>query len=135
MEVKLKKENFIEYCISKYYNPHVLSIEEFENDLKTTRYIKAQFRKYIANDDLKVDILLNHFIYIYNCFGDSIYEICFYDFEDYYFTLLKTVFIFLDIHQNKNIKIENKNISFDDILVDYGFLEKLKQSKHYYKCQ
>lgn len=124
----ITEENYVQFCKDNYINIHCLDEEEFENDLKTLRYIKGLFRRYIGRNEVNIDILINHFIYIHNCFGDSIIEICFFDFEDYYFSLLKTMFIYLGLLP-ENIII-NKIIYFEDITVDNEFLKKLKQSKH-----
>jgi len=125
-------ETYIDYCKSNYINPHCLSEEEFENDLKTLRYIKSIFRRYIGDNDIKIDILINHFIFIYNCFGDSIVDICFYDFEDYYFSLLKTMFVYLEIMPNS--VSTDRIIYSESIITDIKFYKKLKQSKHNYTC-
>ena len=126
----ITEENYIEYCKSNYNNIHCLDEEEFTNDLKTLRYIKSFFRRYLGQNEVKIEILINHFIYIYNCFGDSIVEICFFDFEDYYHPLLKTMFVYLEI-MHSDISTD-KDIYPEDITLDLEFYKKLKQSKHNY---
>jgi hypothetical protein len=127
---RITEENYIEYCKANYNNIHCLNEEEFENDLKTLRYIKSFFRRYLGKNEVKIEILINHFIYLYNCFGESIVDICFFDFEDYYYPLLKTMFVYLEIMPN-NISTD-KFIYSEDITVDLEFYKKLRQSKHNY---
>lgn len=128
----LTEENYIDYCKSKYTNIHCLNEEEFLDDLKTLRYVKSFFRRYMGNNEVKIEILLNHFIYIHNCFGDSMVEIMFFDFEDYYYPLLKTTFTYLNMMPNIVYLGDTRNIYSDDISTDVIFYKKLKQSKHNY---
>jgi len=128
----LTENNYIEYCKSKYTNIHCLNEDEFLDDLKTLRYIKSFFRRYLGNNDVKIEILLNHFIYIHNCFGESMVEILFFDFEDYYHPMLKTTLVYLDMMPEKITFGESRSIYSDDIAFDMNFYKKLNQSKHNY---
>lgn len=128
------QDNFINFCKQNYNNIHCLNEEEFENDLKTLRYIKSYFRRYIGGNDIKIEILVNHFIYIYNCFGESMLKIMFFDFEDYYFPLLKTMFMYLKLLPDKIILNSEHIVYIEDINIDQEFYKKLKTSKHSYIC-
>lgn len=66
--------------------------------MRTLKHIKTSFRRYIIKNDIKPQPLLNHFIYFVNCFGDvHAVNIMFCDFEDYYYSMLKTVFHYMQI--------------------------------------
>lgn len=130
----ITQNNFIDYCKEHYINVHCLNEEEFENDLKTLRYVKSYFRRYIGGNEIKIEILINHFIYIYNCFGKSMLEIMFFDFEDYYFSLLKTMFFYLNLLPEKIFLNPELILHSEDIILDQEFLKKLKQSKHNQSC-
>lgn len=130
----ITNDNFIEFCKKNYNNIHCLNEEEFENDLKTLRYVKSYFRRYIGGNDIKVEILINHFIYIHNCFGESMLKIMFFDFEDYYYPLLKTIFLYLRILPDR-IVLNSENIIYtEDINIDLEFHKKLKSGKHNRTC-
>lgn len=134
--MKITTENYLDFCKSHYVNPHLLVIEEFENDLKTLRYIKSLFRKYISgSNDINFTTLINHFIYVYNCFGESIIEICFCNFGDYYYELLKSMLTYLGIltSEHNSVCINGKVIFFDDIIINLSFINQLRQCKHQFK--
>ncbi len=128
----LTEDNFIEYCKLKYVNIHCLNEEEFQNDLKTLRYIKSFFRRYLGNNEVKIEILINHFIYVYNCFGESMIEIMFFDFEDYYYPMLKTTFIYLEMMPDIIEFGDKRKIYTEDIAFDMNLYKKIKLSKHKY---
>ena len=73
--------------------------------------------------------LVNHFIYVYNCFGESMMKIMFFDFEDYYFPLLKTMFVYLRLLPEKIILNSEHIIYTENISIDLEFHKKLKSSK------
>lgn len=118
----------IEYCKEKYNNPHCLDEAEFLNDLRTLKYIKTYFRKYVTGSEINIDILLNHFIFLYNCFGNNIVEITFMDFEDYYYILLNTIYKYLGVMPDF-ININKISINSKDLEIDENLLKKLKTSK------
>ena len=131
--VTISENNYLDFCKKYYRNPHLLDIEEFENDLKTLRYIKSLFRKYISgNSDIKIEMMINHFIYVHNCFGDNMIDICFYNFEDYYYSILKTMLLYLHIlsPETKTLIINNKPIHLAEIPFNLDFYNKISQTKH-----
>lgn len=130
----ISEANFIEYCKLKYVNLHCLNEEEFLNDLKTLRYIKSFFRRFLGNNEVKIEILLNHFIYLYNCFGDSMVEIMFFDFEDYYHPMLKATFFYLGMMPSVIHFGDSRSIYSDDVAFDVNLYKKLKTSRHNYSC-
>lgn len=121
-------KDFLSYCKDNYKNLHCFDEVEFENDLKTLKYIKVCFRKYITNFDINIQIVLNHFQYLYNCFGDSLIEIMFYDFQDYYYGLLKTFFKYFGFTKDLII-IDNKIIDLKDYQTDNNLYQILLKSK------
>jgi hypothetical protein len=129
IEISEISNNYIGFCLENYRNEHCLCIKDFENDLKTLKYIKASFRKYLASKDVKTSVLLNHFVYFRNCFGDASPYIMFYDFCDYYYPFLKTVFYHMkalpEIIYTSDNPIQTKNID-----VDAELYRKLLQTKH-----
>lgn len=122
-------DNFKEYCKKHYKNPHCLGEKEFLQDLKTLKYIKTSFRKYITKNDLSPTIMLNHFIYFQNCFGsEAIPTIMFFDFCDYYYPLLKTVFYYMGILPEE-IHVHKLYIKTSNIQTDINLYKSLINSK------
>ena len=69
MAFELTDVNLLNYAMKHYDNPECKSIEEFQEDLTRTKYIKRLFRKYKTSGELKERLLLNHIIIFYNVFG------------------------------------------------------------------
>lgn len=130
----LTEKNFLEYCKSKYRNNHCLSEEEFVQDIKTLKYIKSYFRRYVTGQEIKPVLLLNNFVYLYNCFDSEIVKILFFDFEDYYYSLLKTILYHMNLLPEK-VELPNKIIYIKELEFDYNLLKILKTSNHSFNVQ
>ena len=65
---ELNEENFLIFAIKNYENPHIVTREDFDKDLSRFRYIKRLLKRYKTTGDLKVHLLVNHFIILYNIF-------------------------------------------------------------------
>ncbi len=65
----LDESTFMLYAAKHYDMKKAASTEEFYDDLKRFQYLKRLFRRYEEFDELKVRLILNHMIVIYNCFG------------------------------------------------------------------
>lgn len=60
---------FLQFALSKYDNPHLLSIKEFEGDIARFVYINNLLNRYCRNSaDLKHRLLINHYVILSNCF-------------------------------------------------------------------
>ena len=65
---ELNEDNYILFAIKYYDNPQAVTKEDFFEDLNRFKYIKKLLRKYAKTGDLKVDLLVNHFIIVFNIF-------------------------------------------------------------------
>ncbi len=65
----LTDRNYILYAMKAYENPHCMGVDEFQEDLNRTKYIKRLFRKYQRNNVLRERLILNHIIIFCNVFG------------------------------------------------------------------
>ena len=121
--------DFLEHCRKHYTNPHCMHYDEFKYDLKTLRYIKALFRRYITNNEINYDTLLNHFVYLYNCFGEESVFITFYDLEDYYHPLLKTIYWYLGFDIPDFFEIDKvKTIRTTHLKIDQKLYKNLRST-------
>ena len=68
---ELNEENFLLFAIKNYENPQAVTKEDFEKDLNHFRYIKRLLKRYKNSGELKTHLLINHFIILYNIFGDA----------------------------------------------------------------
>ena len=78
---ELNEENFLLFAIKNYDNPQAVTREDFEKDLNHFKYIKRLLKRYQNTGQLKVQLILNHFIVLYNVFGEAATPMFFYKIE------------------------------------------------------
>ena len=93
---ELNEENFQIFAIKNYENPQAITREDFDKDLNHFRYIKRLLKRYKSSGELKVHLLINHFIILYNIFGDAATPMLFYKIEEELWGIVKTFVVFLD---------------------------------------
>jgi hypothetical protein len=93
---ELNEENFLLFAIKNYENPQAITKDDFHRDLNHFKYIKRLLRKYKNTGDLKVHLLLNHFIILYNIFDDATTPMLFYKLEEDLWSTTKTFIMFLN---------------------------------------
>ena len=92
----LNAENFPLFAIKNYENPQAVTKEDFEKDLNHFKYIKRLLKRYKNTGELKTHLLLNHFIILYNIFGEATTPMLFFKIEEELWSVMKTFVIFLD---------------------------------------
>ena len=93
---ELNEENFLLFAIKNYENPQAVTKEDFDKDLNHFRYIKRLLKRYKSSGDLKVQLLINHFIILYNIFGEAATPMLFFKIEKHLWSSVKTFVVFLD---------------------------------------
>tara|TARA_B100001079_G_C16322535_1_gene475335 strand:+ start:457 stop:849 length:393 start_codon:yes stop_codon:yes gene_type:complete len=93
---ELTSENFLLFAIKHYENPQAVTKEDFEKDLNHFKYIKRLLKRYKNTGELKAHLLLNHFIILYNIFGEGTTAMLFYKIEEDMWNIMKTFVVFLD---------------------------------------
>ncbi len=93
---ELNGDNFLLFAIKNYENPQAVTKEDFEKDLNHFKYIKRLLKRYKNTGELKTHLLLNHFIVLYNIFGEATTPMLFFKIEEELWELVKTFVIFLD---------------------------------------
>jgi len=66
---ELSDDNFELFAIRNYYNPTCIDADEFYEDLNRFKYIKRLITRYKDDGRLSINLLLNHFVVIFNVFG------------------------------------------------------------------
>ena len=92
---ELNEDNFLLFAIKHYENPQAVTREDFEKDLTHFRYIKRLLKKYKNTGQLKVHLILNHFIILYNVFGEATTPMLFHKIEMDLWPVMKSFVIFL----------------------------------------
>ena len=93
---ELTPENFLLFAIKHYENPQAVTKEDFEKDLNHFKYIKRLLKRYKNTGELKAHLLLNHFIILYNIFGEGTTAMLFFKIEEEMWEIMKTFVVFLD---------------------------------------
>ena len=78
---ELNEDNFLLFAIKNYENPQAVTKEDFEKDLNYFKYIKRLLKRYRNTGELKSQLILNHFIVLYNIFGESTTPMLFFKIE------------------------------------------------------
>jgi len=98
----LRESNFELFAIRNYYNPRCVDADEFYEDLRRFKYIKRLITRYRDNGNPPVNLLLNHLVVIFNCFGIEpglkMLEFKIPDAEDW--QIIKPFLIYLQIIEN-----------------------------------
>ena len=92
---ELNSDNFLLFAVKNYENPQAVTKEDFDKDLNHFKYIKRLLRKYKNGDELKIHLLLNHFIILYNIFGEATTPMLFFKIEKELWSHIKSINIFL----------------------------------------
>ena len=118
---ELNEDNYLLFAIKNYDNPQAATKEDFYEDLRRFKYIKRLLKKYHKGNEVKLNLLLNHIIIVYNVFGDAAPLLLFYKMEREYWSDIKTIMIFLNRYP------EMDTDSLRRIEINKPFLEELEK--------
>lgn len=93
---ELNSDNFLLFAIKNYNNPQAITKQDFDRDLSHFKYIKRLLNRYKTTGELKVNLLINHFIVLYNVFGDATTPMLFYKLDEIHWGITKTFIVFLN---------------------------------------
>ena len=117
---ELNDDNFILFAIKNYENPQAVTKEDFDKDLNHFKYIKRLLKRYKNTGVLKTHLLLNHFIILYNIWGEATTPMLFFKIDKDLWSSMKAFIMFL----NRFPEYPRTNIH--DIQVDIECLKELK---------
>lgn len=118
---ELNEDNFLLFAIKNYENPQAVTREDFEKDLNHFKYVKRLLKKYKNTGKLKVHLILNHFIILYNVFGEATTPMLFHKIEMDLWPAMKSFIIFLGKFP------EYPKCYIHDVQVDINCLSQLYQ--------
>ncbi len=94
---ELSVDNFFLYAAQNYQNPHCTGIDDFNEDLNHIKYIKRLFNRYQNKGVIKINLIVNHLILLYNVFdSEAMTKILFYKISNEQWSLLKPFLILLN---------------------------------------
>ena len=92
---ELNEDNYLLFAIKFYNNPHALTKDDFEDDLKRIKYVKRLLKRYKNTGVLKTHLILNHLTVLFNVFDDAATPLLFYNLEEDLWPAVKSFLIFL----------------------------------------
>jgi len=124
----LTDDNFTLFAARYYENPHCLTEEEFEDDLKRFRYLKRLFNKYKQTGELKDRLIINHFVVLYNVFHHraATKMICLKLYDE--LSYVKPFLIMLGYWPDRIEGIDGKIVVDSDISLDMNVTNTLRET-------
>ena len=108
---ELNESNYMLFAIKFYDNPQSVTKDDFESDLKRIRYVKRLLKRYKNTGELKVHLILNHLIILFNVFNEAAVPLLFYNLEEDLWPAIKSFLFFLNrLPEFPKTKIDNIDI-------------------------
>jgi len=116
----LNEKNYLMFAIKHYDNPQSVTVDDFMEDMKKFKYLKRLLKRYLKTGILRVNLILNHMIILFNVFGDATIPLLMYKLEREYWSLIKTFLIYLNRYPEYHGSLETVDIDDDvaDLLRD-----------------
>jgi len=111
---ELNESNYLLFAIKFYNNPQAVTRDDFESDLKRIRYVKRLLKRYKNTGELKIHLILNHLIILFNVFDDATVPLLFYNLERELWPAIKSFLFFLN-RIPEYPKTEITEIEIDDV--------------------
>ena len=92
---ELNDDNYLLFAIKFYDNPHAVTREDFDDDLKKIKYVKRLLRRYVNTNTLRTHLILNHLTVLFNVFGDAAVPLLFYNLEEVLWSSINSFLVFL----------------------------------------
>ena len=93
---ELNEGNYILFAMKHYENPHCVTRDDFDEDMKRFKYLKRLLKRYVRSGPLMTHLIINHLIILYNVFGEAATPLLFFKLEREYWCILKTILIYLN---------------------------------------
>ena len=84
------------FAIKQYDNPQSVTVDDFMEDMKKFKYLKRLLKRYLKTGILRVNLILNHLIILFNVFGEATIPLLMFKLEEEYYSLIKTFLVYLD---------------------------------------
>jgi hypothetical protein len=118
---ELNEGNFILFAIKHYENPQGATEDDFYDDIKRFKWIKRLLKKYKVNGEMNIHLLINHFLILYNIFGDAATPLLFFKVDSEYWSFIKTLIVYLGRFP------EYPKTELHNIPIDFDCLARLKE--------
>ena len=93
---ELNESNYVLFAVKHYENPHCVTREDFDEDVKRFKYLKRLLKRYIRGGPLRTHLIINHLIILYNVFGEAATPMLFFKIDRDLWPAMKSFIIFLN---------------------------------------
>ena len=122
MYKEINKDNYMTFAAENYVNPQSVTMTDFTMDMKKIVYIKRLLSRYFSGGELKVNLIVNHIIVLFNLFGEAALPLMMYKMEEKYWSAIKTFTMYLSKFPS------DYEESFVDVKLDHVINTKLNES-------
>ena len=115
---ELNEKNYLMFAIKHYDNPQSVTVDDFMEDMKKFKYLKRLLKRYLKTGVLRVNLILNHLIILFNVFGEGTIPLLMYKLGEEYYSIIKTFLFYLNRIDPQNTTGIFANINIDDDVLD-----------------
>jgi len=114
---ELNEKNYLMFAIKHYNNPQSVTVDDFMEDMKKFKYLKRLLKRYLKTGVLRVNLILNHLIILFNVFGEGTIPLLMYKLGDEYYSIIKTFLVYINRIPDVSTGIFG-NINIDNDVLD-----------------
>ena len=124
----LNEKNYLHFAMKYYDNRQCTSIEEFNEDLNKIKYVKRLFNRFLDTGELRIHLIMNHLIVIYNVFeNEAATRMLFFRVEKRFYSILKPFLIFMNRLPKVVRGIDGNNIITNEIPLNEMTIKELRK--------
>ena len=109
----LTNDNYMLFAMKHYDNPQSVTYDDFQEDMMRFKYLKRLFGRYVKSGVLRNHLILNHFIVLFNVFGEAAIHLLIFKIEMEYWSIMKSYLLYLN-----RLDPEGGNGILDEIVID-----------------
>jgi hypothetical protein len=115
---ELNEKNYLMFAIKHYDNPQSVTVDDFMEDMKKFKYLKRLLKRYLKTGVLRVNLILNHLIILFNVFGEGTIPLLMYKLGEEYYSIIKTFLVYINRIDPQNNTGIFGNINIDNDVLD-----------------
>ena len=109
----LTNDNYMLFAMKHYDNPQSVTYDDFQEDMMRFKYLKRLFGRYVKSGVLRNHLILNHFIVLFNVFGEAAIPLLIFKIEMEYWSIMKSYLLYLN-----RLDPNGGNGILDEIIID-----------------
>lgn len=127
IKVDLTEDNFEFFAIKHYDDPNCLGVHEFREDLQRFKYLNRLLNKFEESGEMKVNLILNHLVVLYNLFNDAATNLLFYRVAEKHWPILVPFLIYINRMPSEVHVTTKRTIHDSDIPIDMNVVTALRE--------